>query len=145
MGRPRLMLTPATCKILLAYDWPGNVRELNNEMERAASLTFGTRVEPSDLSPRILKNVTFSSAEEPPLPVSTTSPEADSLQSSPGELSALSASRPETLNLQEVERHLICEALAQTGGNKSKAAELLGITREGLRKKLLRLGMADSQ
>ena len=54
MGRPRLSLSPAVCRQLLQYGWPGNVRELNNEMERAASLTIGNRVELSDLSTRIV-------------------------------------------------------------------------------------------
>ena len=49
---------------------------------------------------------------------------------------------PETLfNLEEAERLLIRRALEACGGNKSRAAEMLGITREGLRKKLLRLGL----
>ena len=48
-------------------------------------------------------------------------------------------------NLQEMERKLILDVLNKTGGNKSKAAELLGITREGLRKKLLRMGINDKE
>ncbi len=144
MGRPRLALTPETCRILLAYDWPGNVRELNNEMERAASLTFGTRVEPSDLSPRILGNVTLSHPATGPSCPESAATAFDSLQGSSEESSAPSAPHaPATLNLQEAEHRLIVEALAQTNGNKSRAAELLGITREGLRKKLQRLGMTD--
>ena len=48
-------------------------------------------------------------------------------------------------SLQEMERKLILEALDKTDGNKSKAAELLGITREGLRKKLLRMDISDKE
>ena len=44
-----------------------------------------------------------------------------------------------------MERKLILDVLNKTGGNKSKAAELLGITREGLRKKLLRMGINDKE
>ena len=47
--------------------------------------------------------------------------------------------------MQEMERKLILDVLNKTGGNKSKAAELLGITREGLRKKLLRMGINDKE
>ena len=143
MGRPRLILTPEACRLLLAYDWPGNVRELNNEMERAASLTFGARVEPSDLSPRILNSVSPHLTERQSGSSSVQNQPADSLSTPSSELAA--PSRPvASLNLQEAERHLILEALTQTGGNKSRAAELLGITREGLRKKLLRLNIADT-
>lgn len=46
----------------------------------------------------------------------------------------------ETFNLEQTERLLVQRALDACQGNKSRAAELLGITREGLRKKLLRLG-----
>ena len=113
MGRPRLTLSPAVCRRLLAYSWPGNVRELNNEMERAASLTAGGRVELSDLSQRLAPGE--SNAEEP-------EPSSES-----------------SYNLQDQEHRLIQEVLHKTGGNKSRAAELLGITREGLRKKLLRM------
>ena len=47
----------------------------------------------------------------------------------------------ETLNLDEAERLLVRRALEASGGNKSRAAEMLGITREGLRKKLIRFGI----
>ena len=45
----------------------------------------------------------------------------------------------DTFNLQEMETKLILQALKEAGGRKARAAELLGITREGLRKKLLRI------
>ncbi len=127
MGRPKLKLSPKTRAYLLQYAWPGNVRELNNEMERASALTVGDVVEVNDLSPRLLgKNQTrtANSAEQ---------------------VASGAASRPDLsppdlpLNLQEAEQILVREALKEAGGNKSRAAELLGITREGLRKKLLRL------
>lgn len=162
MGRPRLTLAPAACRLLLEYDWPGNVRELNNEMERAAALTFGEQVEPADLSPRIVGGVarrtahsgspaeaaessrtelfrTESFRTEP----SGTEANAPGVTGAADTADATRAAEPAALNLQETERRLIAEALERTGGNKSRAAELLGITREGLRKKLLRLNVAD--
>ena len=148
MGRPRLTLAAGAREALLAYSWPGNVRELGNEMERAASLTVGERVEATDLSPRITARV--------PLGVS---------------VPALTANIPATgnpvfgaapfrgndpapdhgplgkgatdLNLHLVERWVVSEALNRCAGNKTRAAELLGITREGLRKKLQRIGMTE--
>lgn len=135
MGRPRLSLSPAVCRQLLQYGWPGNVRELNNEMERAASLTIGNRVELSDLSTRIVPEEVRCRllGTEPPI--------------SREGATAPKAKMPivQNYNLQEMERKLILEALDKTDGNKSKAAELLGITREGLRKKLLRMDISDKE
>lgn len=135
MGRPRLSLSPAVCRQLLQYGWPGNVRELNNEMERAASLTIGNRVELSDLSTRIVPDeVRCHLLETEPL---ISRDGADTHQAE--------TQTAQNYNLQEMERKLILDVLNKTGGNKSKAAELLGITREGLRKKLLRMGINDKE
>ena len=135
MGRPRLSLSPAVCRQLLQYGWPGNVRELNNEMERAASLTIGNRVELSDLSTRIVPDeVRCHLLETEPL---ISRDGADTHQAE--------TQTAQNYNLQEMERKLILDVLNKTGGNKSKAAELLGITREGLRKKLLRRGINDKE
>ncbi|WP_461211065.1 sigma-54 interaction domain-containing protein [Desulfocurvus sp. DL9XJH121] len=105
-------LSKAAEAALLAHDWPGNVRELRNEMERAAVLTLGAEVMEEDLSARVRGG-----------------------GSGPGET-------PASLRLEDNEKHLISRALERTDGNKTRAAELLGITREGLRKKLLRYGMS---
>lgn len=127
LHRPTLILSPDVQKKLLAYSWPGNVRELNNEMERVAALTIGDTVESSDLSQRIIKEWeenTQDMQENLNTPLET-------------------SQRQDSLNLQQMEYNLIIRVLKQTNGNKSKAAELLGITREGLRKKLLRLKISD--
>ena len=126
MNRPRLKLSPEAKKRLLEYHWPGNVRELNNEMERASALTVGDLVTEADLSSRL------HDASR------TANPVGDKKQTAlpDAHMNLLSPSLP--LNLQEAEHILVREALKEARGNKSKAAELLGITREGLRKKLLR-------
>jgi DNA-binding NtrC family response regulator len=121
MGRERLTLSPAVQGLLIHYLWPGNVRELANEMKRAAALTPGSIVEVSHLSPRLL------SAES----VRAWLSQQDSILSVPEDT---------PLNLQKAEEILIHRALEKAEGNKSRAAELLGITREGLRKKLQRMG-----
>ncbi|MBQ3059907.1 MAG: sigma 54-interacting transcriptional regulator [Desulfovibrio sp.] len=122
MGRQGLRLAPATRQCLLSYDWPGNVRELSNEMERAAALAVEDIIRPSDLSPRLLaaisRNGSIASEQKKP----------DDPQET-------------VFNLEEAEQHLILQALERCMGNKSRAAELLGITREGLRKKILRYGI----
>ncbi len=130
MGRPPLSLSQAACSLLMAYDWPGNVRELNNEMERAASLTFGPRVEASDLSARILKRAKETAAEK-----NVSMPEAYD-----GGGPAVHRYH----SLAEMEKAFILNTLERNNGNKSRTAEELGITREGLRKKLLRMGCAES-
>ena len=134
MGRPRLSLAPATRQCLLAYDWPGNVRELNNEMERAAALALEDVIRPSDLSARVLAalagsgGIGVASDIQPDIPAPPLLRQADVLPE-------------DMMNLGEAERLLIQRALEVSGGNKSRAAGMLGITREGLRKKLLRLGI----
>ncbi len=119
MGRDRLSLSPAVQGLLLRYPWPGNVRELHNEMKRAAALTVGRRVEIAHLSERILGS--------------------DAGRSYTHQEKAAPAEAGLPLNLRKAESVLIERALKQAGGQKSKAAELLGITREGLRKKLQRI------
>lgn len=127
LHRPALTLSHDVQKKFLAYSWPGNVRELNNEMERVAALTIGDTVESSDLSQRIIKEWEENTQD---IQENLTTPSETS-------------QRQDSLNLQQMEYNLIIRVLKQTNGNKSKAAELLGITREGLRKKLLRLKIFD--
>ena len=101
---------------------PGNVRELSNEMERAAALTVDTVVRPSIF------------------PQAAGRPGAPRRHRTPGAALREPPVVQETFNLEQTERLLVQRALDACQGNKSRAAELLGITREGLRKKLLRLG-----
>ena len=140
MGRPRLVLSAGARSALLAYPWPGNVRELGNEMERAASLTAGDRVEAADLSPRITDS---GRGDSPPLATSISAASSPACDASPVPNQRPIQVSAADLNLQLVEGRLVSEALSRCAGNKTRAAELLGITREGLRKKLQRLGMAE--
>jgi DNA-binding NtrC family response regulator len=96
--------------LLVAYPWPGNVRELRNAIHRAATLSNGPVIHPRDLPERIQQA---------------------------GEASALvtSASRRH-LTVREMERMYILEVLRQANGNKSRAAEVLGLDRKTLYRKL---------
>lgn len=124
LGRSPLSLTPGARQCLLAHEWPGNVRELNNEMERAAALTLSHVVEPQDLSLKLSAlYIGQDSGNE-------CGPEAHAPVSSITEGSGF--------NLETVQHRVILQALETTENNKTKAAKLLGITREGLRKKILR-------
>lgn len=140
MGRPRLNLAAGARSALLAYPWPGNVRELGNEMERAASLTASDRVEAADLSPRITDS---RRGEVPPLAASISAASIQACDTSPAPNQKPLTIGAADLNLQLVEGRVVSEALSRCAGNKTRAAELLGITREGLRKKLQRLGMVE--
>ncbi len=142
LGRAPLSLSAGARKCLLAYEWPGNVRELNNEMERAAALTFSEQVEPEDLSPK------FHSLEANSDSLPENDPASGQEQYSSGHTatdesgSALNfreVQAPVILNLERLKHQAVLKALETTDGNKTKAAELLGITREGLRKLLLKL------
>ncbi|MBI9089832.1 MAG: sigma-54-dependent Fis family transcriptional regulator [Desulfobacterium sp.] len=122
LGRSPLSLSDAARQCLLTYDWPGNVRELNNEMERAAALTLSDGVDIEDMSAKL-----------------------SSLHCSPDHRDVQGSTEPHHqtrertgFNLAKVEQQVVLQALERTGGNKTKTASLLGITREGLRKKLLR-------
>ena len=96
--------------VLTAYSWPGNVRELENVIERAVALARGSTITPEDLPERVRSD---------------------------GEAAAfLARSRERRLTLREVEREYIVDTLRQTGGNKSRAAELLGLDRKTLYRRL---------
>jgi DNA-binding NtrC family response regulator len=112
-------ITPAAMDMLKAHHWPGNVRELRNVIERAFILHAGAdEIRPEHLSPEMRKT---------PLPR-----KADKLVPSVSE---------EGLVLDEVERKLIVEAMERASGNQSKAARLLGVSRDTLRYRLKKYGI----
>jgi len=99
-------VSPGALKALQAYPWPGNVRELRNAVERAMLLT-----ESSELGEALFPMLTTSEAE---------------LSSGMG----LPASG---INLEELERSLVVQALERSGWNQTKAATLLGLNRDQIR------------
>ncbi len=108
---PQKRLSPEALKVLLACRWPGNVRELRNAMETAALVATSDTIGPGDLPPGIAGEAIPPSSSGPiPLPPSRT--------------------------LEEIERDAIRAALAQTGGNKTQAAKVLGIGLRTLHRKL---------
>lgn len=140
-SRGRMSLASCAHAALLAYDWPGNVRELNNEMERCAALCPEHMVRVEHLSPRLGQgqgggtNSAFS-AVSPAHCVPSAAPAAAVVPAAPdcAEFPPLGS-----LRLEDVERVCVLKALERTRGNKKRAADVLGLTREGLRKKLLRM------
>jgi len=112
----RKAVSPETHKTLLAYRWPGNVRELRNAMEVAALVARGEAIEPEDLPPEVTGKAIPPSHEWPiPLPAPRT--------------------------LQEIERDAIQAALKETGGNKTRAAKILGIGLRTLHRKFKEYGL----
>jgi len=109
-----LRLTPETMGVLQGYDWPGNVRELENALERAAVMTPGEEILPGALPERI--------TERAPQPL-------------------VAASLPPNPTLEIIERAYIHWVLQSESGNKTRAAEVLGIDPSTLYRKLLRYGM----
>ena len=105
-------LDPAAMRILEQYNWPGNVRELRNVIERAVILSSGEFIEPKHLPPLV-----------------TDSPDVakPTLSLTPG------------TTVEEAERRLILMTLEHTRDNKTRAAEILGISLKTLHNKLNRL------
>jgi DNA-binding NtrC family response regulator len=120
-------LTPSTLDAMMKYDWPGNVRELQNSIERMVALNTGPWLHVGDL-PSALQN---NGSAEPTLA------SAVAAGSETATLPLLHAPpRPSGLFLATVEKETILKALAATHGDRGKAAQLLGIGRTTLYRKL---------
>ncbi len=127
-------LAPDVAEIFLHYSWPGNVRELRNVIERVMILEDGDRITATYL-PRGL------TAEELNRARDTLS------QASAGDRSASSGLfvlPPEGIILEEVELSFVKQALDYSEGNQTRAAELLGISRDQFRYRLKKLEEAAS-
>ena len=110
-GRDVGSFTDAARAALHAYGWPGNVRELQHTVERAVILADGARVDAGDLQ--------FSASAAP-------------------EATAVPAG---TLDLEEIERAAVRRALSKHGGNITRAADDLGLTRKSLYRRIEKYGL----
>jgi len=108
-GREIEAITPDAAQALQAYPWPGNVRELRNAVERMVVLSRNRRITLRDLPPEIRDRTGAAS---------------------------ISASGNPTLSMEQAEKNLIIKALKACNGNRTKAAEQLGISRRTLHRKL---------
>ena len=117
MNKPVAGVTPEALDQLAAYSWPGNIRELENEVQRLVIQCDNEGfITPELLAPAVRKVEGL---------LGRVAPKKGTLKDM----------------MEEVERWLLVEALREHGGNKTKTAETLGITREGLHKKLAKYGM----
>jgi DNA-binding NtrC family response regulator len=113
-------IAPAALNALMEYHWPGNVRQLENSVERAVALSSGRMIDEKDIH-------------------------LDTRQSKAGVAASASANQflPEGMTLEQWEDNMIRESLRRANGNKSQAARLLGLSRNALRYRLGKLGVAD--
>ncbi len=118
-GEPKRRLSDEVLAILRSHGWPGNVRELQNVLERAVAMSRGDVLLPEHLPPHLLRAVTDAVKEVVP-----------------GSLASAKA---------ETERNAILAALKASGGNKSRAADLLRIHRVKLYEKMKRHGIPTSR
>jgi DNA-binding NtrC family response regulator len=105
-------LSPAATEVLEQYQWPGNIRELRNAIERAMLLIDREWLEPDNFT-TLTRTVTPTQFRLP----------------------------PEGVDLDEVERQLLTQALERAGGNQTQAAHLLGINRDQVRYRIEKFGL----
>ena len=117
LGKPAGGFSQQAMELLQSYEWPGNVRELQNEVQRLViQLDPGGFVTPDLLSPRVRQVEGL----------------IDRVRPTKGTLKEM---------MDQLERWLLIESLREHGNNKTAAAKALGITREGLHKKLRAHGL----
>jgi transcriptional regulator with PAS, ATPase and Fis domain len=140
------VLTPRTLDRLALHEWPGNVRELENEMERLWVLSGEDGVIDEDLlSPAIGKRRGVSASVPPQTPAPVLSaPALPVLQpSAPPAVDTFSPSGSMPEAVEALERRMIGEELRKAKGNKTKAADALGISRRNLIRKVQAYGLED--
>jgi DNA-binding NtrC family response regulator len=115
-GKQVKSISPEAMQILVSYHWPGNVRELQNIIERACALAKGTVLEAGDIHLDVRPAKTANGA---------------------------GGFLPDGMTLEHWEDEMIREALRRANGNKSQAARLLGLSRNALRYRLSKIGIAD--
>jgi DNA-binding NtrC family response regulator len=113
-GLPDRKISPDAMKLVLAYPWPGNVRELENTIERAVILSESNTVVPEALPGKILSS------------------ESSSFQWNLSQ---------DTMTLEEVEKDYMLQVLEETGWQKKRASEILGIDPSTIYRKLQRYGI----
>ncbi|MCG3184839.1 MAG: Anaerobic nitric oxide reductase transcription regulator NorR [Planctomycetes bacterium] len=116
-GYPDIKMDRGVLRAMLNYNWPGNVRELENEVKKMVALSDGKKIDAALLSPQLRQM-----AEE------------ETLSEAGGSLKDV---------VEGIEKRKILEAIERTKGNKSRAAEILGLSRLGLRKKMERYGLGE--
>jgi len=129
-GLPRRGFSPAARAALLAYPWPGNVRELENAVHRAVLLAEGEEIGEAAIE------LGDGAATIAPTASAGASAGANPAVASAGATAATPVAALVGRSVEEVERALILETLSHCLGNRTRAAEMLGISIRTLRNKL---------
>ena len=123
-------VTPAAANLLAAYSWPGNVRELENVIYEAMVMSESEWLDEKDLPSRL----------RAPGPASVPARAGDEADGEAGPARPAQGMRDAVQGLAEkAEKELILDALRQTGGNRTRAARILGISRKTLFNKMTQL------
>jgi two-component system response regulator AtoC len=126
-------IAPDALRLLMAYPWPGNVRELRNAVERILILEQGETILAEYLPPEI----TAASASTPAPQTPAAEPAA-----LPDVPAAPQYCLPPTgISLEEVEKDFVRQSLEIAAGNQTRAAQLLGISRDALRYRMQKFGL----
>jgi Nif-specific regulatory protein len=120
MNREPLRLSPQAMRALRGAPWPGNIRQLQNEIKRLAICASGPVIEVADLAPEIAGD---RSSQPPPLNDSD---------------------RPLDNAVGDYEKRFLIDALRSHGNNQVQTAKALGLSRQGLIKKMKRFGIAGT-
>jgi two-component system response regulator AtoC len=107
---------------LMAYSFPGNIRELENILERAMIYGGGDVIRPDDIELRDLEELKLS-------PIVETAPSAPS-------------QTPPPLSMSDIKKQAVIDALARNDGNRTHAAQALGISRKTLLNKIKEYGLS---
>jgi DNA-binding NtrC family response regulator len=121
-GVPPLTVEPGALRTLQAYSWPGNIRELRNFCENAVVLRRGGSLTEYDLEPKFRGDAA--------------TPTSGSSSGGDGVANAGIPAASNSLSVEENEKRLLREALIKARGNRTKAAELMGVSRRTLHRKL---------
>ena len=128
--RPRLELTPEAMRVLVEIPWSGNVRELRNLLESLVVFATGSVVDIGDLPPE------YRTPGAAPAPVPVPALAGAALAGADERTVAFAAGDGGVVSMEEVERRAILQALRETNGNRTQAAERLGIGLRTLQRKL---------
>ena len=118
MGKEIQGLTPEAIDQLASYDFPGNIRELQNVIERAVTFCHGPQVDIEHLPTKIRQSANGSLAKRSESPAQT--------------IEGMVRGYDVLPSLKEIEKHYIARVLEKVGGNKRRAAAILGVSRRTL-------------